>query len=144
MIDTTVYLTQTDTTIGFVSQSADRLDAIKNRPPDKSYIRAVDSLSTLKEFTRIPPLHRNRLRRAHKTTFILPDGASYRVIRDPRHLILIGQLKWAYTTSANRSGKGYDEAWARSAADTVIEPLSGRGCPSTILRIEQKKVVKLR
>lgn len=141
----TVYLTQTDTTIGFISQSADRLDALKNRPSDKSYIRAVDSLTTLKVFVRIPSVHRNRLRRARKTTFVLPDGHAYRVIHDPKHLILIGKLKWGYTTSANRSGEEYDELWARSVADTIIEPLNNEDAhPSRILKLGSKRIIKLR
>ena len=49
-----VFLTQTDTTIGFVSQNADRLSEIKQRPPHKHYIKAVNSLHTLKTFARVP------------------------------------------------------------------------------------------
>jgi len=139
-----VYLTQTDTTIGFVSQDADRLTQIKQRPPHKHYIMAVDSLSTLKKYSRIPTIHKNRLRRAAKSTFILPNGASYRVIQDSRHLGLITQLHWAYTTSANLSNKPYDEQWARSMADVVIEPLENLSKPSKIYRINNQTVKKIR
>ena len=128
----TVYLAQTDTTVGFISQDADRLTTIKKRPPHKPYIMAVDTLNTLKGFSRIPSVHKNRLRRASRSTFILPSGHSYRVIRDKAHLKLISQLQWAYSTSANHSGKRYDETWARAMADKVIEPLSGEGSPSAI------------
>ena len=144
MIDSTVYLTQTDTTVGFVSQDAERLDAIKGRPPHKHYIRAVDSLRRLNAFTRVPPRHRNRVRRARRTTFILPDGRSWRVIRDARHRELIARLGWAYTTSANPSGRPYDEAWARAAADRVIEPLDAPSSPSTILRLGHRTLHKIR
>ena len=41
MLEDKVFLTQTDTTIGFVSQNADKLTAIKQRPPHKHYITAV-------------------------------------------------------------------------------------------------------
>jgi tRNA A37 threonylcarbamoyladenosine synthetase subunit TsaC/SUA5/YrdC len=140
-----VYLTHTDTTIGFVSRDRTRLDAIKGRVAGKHYICAVDSLATLGTFTRVPPAHRNRLRRARKTTFVFPNGHSYRLIRDSRHSELIAQLTWAYTTSANRSGEAYDEAWARAQADTVIEPLGGGvGIPSAILRLGRNRVHKLR
>jgi tRNA A37 threonylcarbamoyladenosine synthetase subunit TsaC/SUA5/YrdC len=141
----TLYLTATDTTIGFVTQDAARLDAVKGRPPHKHYIRAVDSLATLQRHTRVPPRHRNRLRRARRTTFILPDGRSWRVIHEPRHQQLISEMGgWAYTTSANRSGEPYDEAWARSVADRVIEPLEAQAAPSTILRINHRTLKKLR
>ncbi len=145
MIDSIVYLTQTDTTIGFVSQDAARLDAIKDRPAGKYYIRAVDSLRTLRHFTRVPSLHRNRLRRARRTTFVFQDGRSWRVIHDPEHRDLITRLGgWAYTTSANRSGEVYDETWAREMADVVIEPLEDRSAPSTILRLNHRTLNKIR
>ena len=139
-----VYLTQTDTTIGFISQDADRLTAIKQRPPHKHYIKVVDSLTTLKAQTRIPTRYKNRVRRARKSTFILPNGASYRVIHDSRHLALISKLTWAYSTSANLSGHPYDEQWARSVADVVIELLTNKGTPSKIYKINNRSIQKIR
>ena len=139
-----VYLTQTDTTIGFVSQDAQKLSSIKSRPPHKHYIKAVDSLSTLVQHTRIPVRHKNRIRRAHKSTFILPNGHSYRVIHDSKHLALISKLAWAYSTSANLSDKPYDEQWARSVADVVIEPLVDKGTPSNIYKINNRSIQKTR
>lgn len=139
-----VYLTQTDTTIGFISQDADRLTAIKQRPPHKHYIKVVDSLATLKAQTRIPTRYKNRVRRASKSTFILPDGASYRVIHDPRHLALISKLTWAYSTSANLSDHPYDESWARKMADEVIEPLNTSSLPSSIYKINRTRIRKIR
>ena len=139
-----VYLTQTDTTIGFISQDADRLTAIKQRLPHKHYIRVVDSLATLKAQARIPTRYKNRLRRARKSTFILPNGASYRVIHDPRHLALISKLTWAYSTSANLSDHPYDESWAREMADEVIEPLNTSSLPSSIYKINRTRIRKIR
>jgi len=140
-----VYLTQTDTTIGFVSQDADRLTQIKQRPPHKHYIKAVDSLSTLTSLCRVPARYKNYVRRARKSTFILPNGASYRVIRDPKHLQLVSALGgWAYTTSANLSDHPYDEQWARSVADVVIEPLKRNGVPSKIYKINNKTIKQIR
>ena len=140
----TVYLTQTDTTVGFVSQDADRLSMIKQRPPHKPYIKVIESLSRLKTLSRIPDRHKNRLRRASRCTFVLPDGHSYRVVRDTVHLKLIATLGWAYSTSANRSGECYDEAWARSVADEIIEPLGESGIPSTIYKINNQAIKKIR
>jgi len=145
VIDPTVYLTATDTTVGFISQDADRLDAIKGRPAHKYYIVALPSLRALRSKTRIPLRHRNRVRRARRTTFVLPDGRSWRVIHDPRHRRIIQELGWAYTTSANRSGGAYDEVWAREKADGVIEPLEANApAPSTILKISKARIRKLR
>jgi len=139
-----VFLTKTDTTIGFVSQNSTRLTQIKQRPPSKHYIKAVNSLTTLKSFTRVPSHHKNRVRRAKKTTFIMPSGDSYRVVFDAHHLLLLNRLKWAYTTSANLSGKGYDEAFGIKMADVVIAPLHNNPNPSTIYKLGRTKMKRIR
>ena len=144
MLKDKVFLTQTDTTIGFVSQNTDKLTAIKQRPPHKHYIKAVNSLATLKTFTRIPSSHKNALRRARQTTFIMPNGHSYRVVQDKLHLELLNRLKWAYTTSANLSGKGYDESFAREAADVVVEPLAHNAQPSKIYKLGSHILKRIR
>ena len=144
MLDTQVFLTQTDTTIGFVSQNAERLTAIKQRPPHKSYIKAVNSLHTLKTFARIPSSHKNRVRRSKKTTFILPNGHSYRVIQDTHHLLLLSRLTWAYTTSANLSNTPYDADFAKEKADVIISPLKENTQASTIYKITHSSIKRIR
>jgi tRNA A37 threonylcarbamoyladenosine synthetase subunit TsaC/SUA5/YrdC len=139
-----VFLTQTDTTIGFVSQNADRLTTIKQRPPHKHYIKAVNSLKTLKTFTRVPSSHRNRVRRANKITFIMPNGHSYRIIRDQHHLLLLNRLKWAYTTSANLSTKDYDENFAKKSADVIISPLKQKYSASNIYKLGKTTLKRIR
>ncbi len=139
-----VFLTSTDTTVGFISQNADRLTAIKQRPPHKHYIKAIDSLKTLKAHTRIPSFHKNRIRRSHKTTFIMPNGHSYRVVKAAEHLLLLSRLKWAYTTSANLSGKSYDERFAQEAADVTVYPLKNNGSPSVILKLGTYTLKRIR
>ena len=130
-----VFLTATDTTIGFISQNAAKLTTIKARSPYKHYIKAVNSLSTLRHITRIPTIHKKRVRRAKRTTFILPNGHSYRVINDAHHRLLLDRLTWAYTTSANISGKPYDPQFAKEAADILVFPLANRSDASTILKL---------
>jgi len=144
MLKDKVFLTKTDTTIGFVSQNRNKLDTIKQRPNFKHYIKAVNSLQTLKTFTRIPLLHRNRVRRSKKTTFIMPNKDSYRVIYDKHHLLLLNRLKWAYTTSANLSGEPYDEIFAKTNADVIIEPLNISNKTSNIYKLGQNTIKKVR
>lgn len=139
-----VFLTQTDTTIGFVSQNAQRLTQIKQRPPHKHYIKAVNSIHTLQSFTRVPQNHKNRVRRSKKTTFIMPNGESYRVIRDKHHLLLLDRLKWVYTTSANLSGEAYDEVFAREKADVVIEPIKETKQASKIVKLGKNSLKRIR
>jgi tRNA A37 threonylcarbamoyladenosine synthetase subunit TsaC/SUA5/YrdC len=143
MLKETVFLTQTDTTIGFVSQNTAALTKIKQRPPHKIYIKAVNSLSTLNKLTRTPSMHKKSVRRANKTTFIMPNGRSYRLIRDSHHLLLLDRIKWAYTTSANLSSHTYDETFAKEAVDIIITPLQNFHSPSTILKlgkIQQRRI----
>jgi len=139
-----VFLTQTDTTIGFVSQNADKLTQIKQRPPHKHYIKAVNSLQTLQTFTRVPNKHKNRVRRAKKTTFIMPNTHSYRVVKNKHHLLLLNRLTWAYTTSANLSNQAYDENFAKEAADVIIEPLNNMEEASTIYKLGKHSLKRIR
>ncbi|WP_309499932.1 Sua5/YciO/YrdC/YwlC family protein [Sulfurovum sp.] len=139
-----VFLTQTDTTIGFVSQNADRLTAVKQRPPHKHYIKAVNTLQTLAKFTRVPQKHKNRVRRSQKTTFIMPNKHSYRVIQDKHHLLLLNRLKWVFTSSANLSNEEYDETFAKEMADVIIEPLIGTRQASHIYKLGTHALKRVR
>jgi len=144
MLKDIVFLTKTDTSIGFVSQNAKKLDFIKKRPSDKYYIKAVNSLETLKEFSRVPSRHKNRVRRSQKTTFVMPNNSSYRLIKERQHLYLLTRLKWAYTTSANLSTEAYDEDFARKSADVIIEPLQKNTEASRIYKLGKKTLKRLR
>ena len=144
MLREAVFLTATDTTTGFVSQNAEKLDAIKGRPAHKKYICAVDSLATLKKAVRVPQAHKKMLRRARKSTFIFPTGDSFRVVYDAHHLLLLRRLKWAYTTSANRSGETYDEAFAKKSADIIVAPLRQGGTPSRIFKLGKHTKKRIR
>jgi len=144
LLSTLVFLTQTDTTVGFVSQNSRKLTRIKKRPPHKHYIKALNSLDTLKRLTRVPPLHKRMIRRAKQTTFILPDGHSYRVIKDPHHLLLLDRLQWAYTTSANLSDHPYDEAFAKSHADILVQTIHQERAPSRIIKLGHHTMQRIR
>ena len=75
-----VYLVQTDTTVGFSSSSDEKLSAIKQRPQSKKILHTIDSFKILQEYTRVPKKFRKRVRNSKKTTFIYPNGKSFRVI----------------------------------------------------------------
>lgn len=144
MLKDKVFLTSTDTTIGFVSQNSDKLNEIKQRPKEKKFIKAVNSLDTLKSMTRVPDMHKKMVRKAQKSTFIM-KGESFRVINDEHHLLLLDRLQWAYTTSANLSGKEYDEIFAVQNADIVIYPLDPKNTKaSQIFKLGTKKIKRLR
>lgn len=141
-----VYLAQTETTAGFLSQNADALARIKNRPLDKSFLISVDSFSMLKTLTRISKTHRHRVRKAHKTTFVYPCGLAIRVIKDTTHLQFLKKIKWSYSTSSNPSGKAFDEVFAQENADVILFTCKGffESKPSSIIRLGKSKMKKLR
>ncbi len=140
-----LFLTPTDTTIGFVSQDSFKIDRAKKRKPNKHYIRVVDSLKTLKSFTRVPTSHKNRLRRAKKTTFIMPNGLSFRLVKGTEHNLLLDRLHWLYSSSANLSGAEYDEAYAKARAEVIVTfPKKRSGRASTIYRLGQKNMKVIR
>jgi tRNA A37 threonylcarbamoyladenosine synthetase subunit TsaC/SUA5/YrdC len=120
-----VYLVQTDTTVGFLSKDKKRLNEIKNRPLDKPVLMEVDSLETLKKFVRVPERFKKTVRRAKKTTFIYPNQESFRVVKDNRHLEFLKKFSWMYSTSANKTGEGFDEKWAREIVDVIVEDKRG-------------------
>ncbi|WP_234697162.1 Sua5/YciO/YrdC/YwlC family protein [Nitrosophilus alvini] len=141
-----VYLVQTDTTVGFLSQNRKRLSEIKNRPVEKPFLISVDSFKPLKKFARVPKKFKKRVRRAKKTTFVYPNGKAVRVVRDDRHISFLKKFGWMYSTSANRSGKRFEREFAFEKADVIVEDQRGffEGKASEILRLSQRKIKKLR
>jgi len=140
-----LFLTPTDTTIGFVSQNSSKIDRAKKRKPNKHYICVVDSLKTLKSFTRVPTAHKNRVRRVKKTTFIMPNGLSFRVVKDTEHNLLLDRLHWLYSSSANLSGAKYDESYAKDRAEVIVTlPKAKNAKASTIYRLGQKNIKVIR
>jgi len=136
-----LFLTPTDTTIGFVSQDSTKIDKAKKRLPNKHYIKVVNSLKTLKSFSRVPQKYKNMVRRAKKTTFIMPNGNSFRVVRESKHNLLLDRLKWAYSSSANLSGKEYNPDYAKEVAEIIIsEPNIKNSTPSKIYKLGRDRL----
>ncbi|WP_457596024.1 Sua5 YciO YrdC YwlC family protein [Hydrogenimonas sp.] len=140
-----VYLVQTDTTAGFLSQSAERLAAVKRRPTARPFLVALDSFGRVGRVGRVPEAHRAMVRRAKKSTFILPNGRSFRVVSPP-HRDFVTKFGWLYSTSANRHGEGFDPLFAKEACDVVVESKQGffETRPSAIWRLGRNRKVKIR
>jgi len=141
-----VYLAQTETTAGFLSQNADALIKTKNRPSGKSFLMSVYSLRTLQQFTRVPTAFKQHIRRAKKTTFAYPCGLAIRVVKDEAHLQFLKKLRWSYSTSSNPSGKGFNESYALEKADVIVYTSKGffEDKPSSIYKLGKVKMRKLR
>lgn len=139
-----IYLAQTDTTIGFLSQDIDRLKRAKERIEGKSFIKVIASFKHLT--LRVPILYKNLVRRSKKTTFIYPNGSSFRVIKDSKHAFFVKKFDWIYSSSANKSGEGFDMEFAKNRADVLV--LDSRGYfeakPSKLIKLSRKSLKKLR
>ncbi len=115
-----VYLAQTDTTVGFLSQNRDKLSRIKNRDIKKKFIISVDSFKTAKIFVRVPQKYKKMIRRVKQLTIVYPNNQAIRVIKDKSHLKFLKKLKWTYSTSANMANTSFDETYAKHKADIIL------------------------
>ena len=140
-----LYLTPTDTTIGFVSKDSSKIDIAKQRANNKKYIRVVKDLKTLKSFSRVPNRYKNLVRRSIRKTFIMPNGNSYRVVKNSKHNLLLDRLEYAFSSSANLSGEAYNREYAFSKAEVIIgEPNSKNLDPSKIYRLGLNTIKSIR
>lgn len=140
-----LFLAQSDTTAGFLSQSESKINLAKGREKKKVLLE-VESLATLKDFVRIPQKHKNLIRRSSKTTFIYPNSKAYRVIKDPYHLRFLQTFKWMYSSSANPTKKGFDPLYATQKAEVIIKDKRGiyESIPSKIYKINQAQIKRIR
>ena len=140
-----VILTQTDTTVGFLSQNETRLQDIKSRKNEKPFIKVYTNLKNFKkDKNRVPKTQKSRVRRAQKTTFIVKNFA-FRVAQHRLSSMLLN-AKWSYSTSANEASKKFNREFCEEKTDIIIEnkELLCEGAPSSLLKINTKKIRKLR
>lgn len=141
-----VYLVQTDTTAGFLSQNAHKLALCKQRDIKQPFIICVDSFKTLHTFTRVPLKYKKEVRRSKKSTFIYPNKKALRVVKDEEHLQFLRKLTWAYSSSANETKKNFEIEYAKQKADIIIEDARGffEDTPSKMFKITTQKRRRLR
>ena len=132
-----VYLVQTDTTVGFLSQDTTRLAAIKERDPSKPFIQSFDTLKTYTDLGgRVPHRFKNSLRRSKSSTFVIKNRA-VRIVNNGEHHDFLSKYGWMYSTSANEKGTSFNKGFALKHADIVIEDVRGlyEGQASAIYKI---------
>ncbi|WP_372998924.1 hypothetical protein [Sulfurimonas sp.] len=120
-----VILTQTDTTVGFLSQDDKKLQEVKSRKPSKAFIKVYKNFKTLlASGHRIPDKYKNSVRRSKKTTFIVKNKA-FRVADTSLDSQILRDKLWHYSTSANESGKNFDRDFCIEKADIIVENKDG-------------------
>jgi tRNA A37 threonylcarbamoyladenosine synthetase subunit TsaC/SUA5/YrdC len=141
-----VILTQTDTTVGLLSQDAQQLREIKSRQSNKPFIKVFQNNKALQNaHIRIPKSRKNLLRRAKRTTFIVKNQA-FRVAATPLNSELLRRRDWNYSTSANASGKNFQRDFCEQKADIIVENKDGlyEDKASHLYKINNTKIKRLR
>jgi tRNA A37 threonylcarbamoyladenosine synthetase subunit TsaC/SUA5/YrdC len=141
-----VYFTQTDTTVGFLSQNANRLYDTKKRDKNKKFITVCNNFDTLKTITRVPKKFKNLVRNSKKTTFVYPNNLAIRVVKDKEHLKFLNKIKWSYSSSANLSNCEFDLNFATNNADVIIysKEVFTQKESSKIIKLTKNRKIKLR
>lgn len=140
-----VFLTQTDTTAGLLSRDCEKLNIIKNRNKNQKLLLCLSDFKELKKQFRIPNSHKNFVRRAKKTSFIVKDE-SFRVVLDSAHNKFIKHFGYIYSTSANKHKEHFNLDWAIESSDIIV--LDSRGInenlASKIYKLGNNKKIRLR
>jgi len=141
-----VFLVQTDTTVGFLSQNSHKLAEIKERPNEKPFVKVCSSLKTLKKMARVPKQHKNRVRRGKRETFVYANNEAIRVVKDKDHARFVKPFGWFYSSSANEKGLSYNQEFANLKSDIIIENAKGlfEGEASSIFKLSSTKMKRLR
>ena len=145
-IKDSVILAQTDTTVGFASQSHTKLSEIKSRSTSKPFIKVYTSFSSfLNDKNRVPSSQKSFFRRSKKTTFIIKSNA-FRINTAIVSSQIQRDLDYYYSTSANEKGKNFDRVFCESKADIIIEDKNGlqQNSSSSLLKINNTKRVRIR
>ncbi|BCX78678.1 Sua5 YciO YrdC YwlC family protein [Campylobacter sp. 19-13652] len=139
-----LYLAQTDTTAGLLSQDLARLNLAKARPASKPCLITLPDFARLREIAKAPVAHRRRIRASKKTTYLYPNGTAARVVNNGAHQKFLSRLGWAFSSSANRHGDKFDESFAKSVADEVVSERLFEGEASSMFRLSRTRLRRLR
>lgn len=142
-----IYLAQSDTTAGFLSQDEKGLNALKNRSLATPCVECYADFKSFLQRRRAPKIHALRIRKAQKTSFILPSAKSFRICKDERHSAFLRATfagSWAFSTSANEHGMAFDETWARAKADICADEILFDSAPSSIFKLSNTAIKKIR
>ncbi len=136
-----IYLAQTDTTVGFLSDSKEELANAKKRDPKQPFIIALSSLKKLKDQTRVPHKYKNLVRRSKKTTFLYPNKKALRVVKDERHSKFLKRFDFLYSSSANLHNSSFVLDIALEKADLVVIDVENfyETKPSKIIKLSKTR-----
>lgn len=141
------YLTQTDTTVGFLSSDDKRLCSAKQRDPNQKTLQVVNNYFTLQKYVRVPQKYKKFVRRAKTTTIIYPNKLAFRVVdTNSAHQNFLSKFNIMYSTSANKTQNRFDENYAVQNSDIIVYTKDGfsEKQASSIYKINNTKIKKIR
>lgn len=141
-----VFLIQTDTTVGFLSKNSTSLKKAKQRDNTKQFLKVYPSFKNFKQDgNRTPAKFKKMLRRSSDTTFIIKNRAS-RIVHDKKHLKFLKKFDWLYSTSANKSGCCFDISYCTMHCDIIVEDERGfnQRQPSKIYKLTNYAIKRVR
>lgn len=140
-----IYLVQTDTTVGFASLRPEFLAFAKGRNPNQKILQVVDSFATLKNLVRVPKTHCHFVRNSTKTTFIYHNKNAFRVLnKSSNHFDFVKKFGHIYSTSANKTGEKFDLEFAINSCDIIVGNDFCELLPSKIYRLYRQKKINIR
>ncbi len=140
-----LFLAQSDTTVGFLSQEPTPINRAKGRNATQKILQTITSFVDIQG--RVPKSHRKGVRRAQKTTFVLPNGYAFRrVDANSLHGRWLRDVGPLYSSSANPTQGAFDSDFAYAKADCVVTDARGlfEGKASRMVRLGKHKTKRLR
>lgn len=121
MFDNKITLSQTDTTVGFISNNHNKLSDVKQRPRIQPFINVTTSLKNTSSIGRVPKKFRKLVRHSSKTSFILKNKKiSFRVIKNHPHSNLLKKMTSPiFSSSANLTKEKFDMNFASKNSDII-------------------------
>jgi len=142
-----IYLTQTDTTVGFLSSDDKKLSGAKQRDSQQKILQVVNSFQKLTTQVRVPQKHKKFIRRAKTSTFIYPNQLAFRVVGiASNHQNFLRKFNVMYSTSANKTKNTFNKDYAIDKSDIVVytKKQFQENRASSIYKLNKKKKKKIR
>jgi hypothetical protein len=96
---------------------------------------------------RVPKNFRKKVRNSCKTTFIYPNGLSFRVVdKSSKFYDFIHKFGVLYSTSANKTATNFEKDFAFEGAEIIVEDKRGfyETTASSIIKLSKKNFKKIR
>jgi tRNA A37 threonylcarbamoyladenosine synthetase subunit TsaC/SUA5/YrdC len=142
-----IYLTQTDTTVGFLSSNDKKLSGVKQRDTKQKILQVVSNYKSLTKLVRIPKKHKKFIRRAKTTTIIYPNKLAFRVVScNSSHQNFLQKFDVMYSTSANKTKNNFNAEYAINNSNVIVYSIENfvEKQASSIYKINKQKIKKIR